>query len=98
MDVKKVIKEHGFTLTQVSELTGIHVKTLPAMVSSKRNVTVNTLRKIANAIGCNIADFFADEVKESRGNADGSNSDEPTPTITCPHCGKHVKVCVTIDK
>lgn len=39
-----------------------------------RNPTVNTLQKIADAIGCKVGDFFVDE-------------QEDTNTITCPHCG-----------
>ena len=33
--------------------------------------------RIAAAIGCNVGDFFAPQ---------------PTNTITCPHCGKLIKV------
>lgn len=95
MDVKRVIKERGFTLTQVSELTGIHVKTLPAMISPNRNVTVNTLRKVAEAIGCSITDFFADEAQPS---STPTISDGAVPIITCPHCGHQVKVCVKVEQ
>ena len=35
------------------------------------------LERIAAAIGCNVGDFFAPQ---------------PTNTITCPHCGKLIKV------
>ena len=41
------------------------------------NPSVQVLERIAAAIGCNVGDFFAPQ---------------PTNTITCPHCGKLIKV------
>lgn len=41
------------------------------------NPSVEVLERIAAAIGCNVGDFFAPQ---------------PTSTITCPHCGKLIKV------
>ena len=41
------------------------------------NPSVEVLERIAAAIGCNVGDFFAPQ---------------PTNTITCPHCGKLIKV------
>lgn len=43
------------------------------------NPTVNTLKDIADIIGCQVGDFFKDE-------GDGS------ATVVCPHCGKPVTV------
>ena len=42
-------------------------------------MTVNTLKDIAEIIGCEVGDFFRDE---GDGNA----------TVVCPHCGKPVTV------
>lgn len=41
------------------------------------NPTVATLTKIAAALGVSVGDLFAPQ---------------PTNTITCPHCGKPIKV------
>ena len=41
------------------------------------NPSVQVLERIATAIGCEVSDFFAPQ---------------PTNTITCPYCGKHIKV------
>lgn len=41
------------------------------------NPSVEVLERIAAAIGCEVGDFFAPQ---------------PTNTITCPHCGKLIKV------
>ncbi len=41
------------------------------------NPTIGTLEKIAAALGVEVVDLFAPQ---------------PTNTITCPHCGKPIKV------
>ncbi len=41
-----------------------------------RNPTVETLQKIADAIGCRVGDFFRDEID----------------TFTCPNCGKKFRI------
>ena len=41
------------------------------------NPSVEVLERIAAAVGCKVGDFFAPQ---------------PTNTITCPHCGKPIKV------
>lgn len=41
-----------------------------------RNPTVETLQKIADAIGCKVGDFFQDEAD----------------TFSCPNCGKKFRV------
>ncbi len=76
MDIKKVIKERGYTIEDVAKKMGISRVTLSQNMS--RNPTVGTLERIANAINCNVSEFFVDE-------KDASN------TITCPHCGKMIK-------
>ena len=84
MDVKSVIKEKGWTIERVASEMGITRVTLSQNLS--RNPTVNTLQRIASVIGCNVGDFFRDEV-----------GTRPA-TYTCPHCGKPVIVKVEIQK
>lgn len=83
MDVKAIIKERGWTIEQVAAQMkksngqrGISPITLHQTLS--RNPTINTLEKIARIIGCNVGEFFKDEI-------------DPPDTITCPHCGKKIK-------
>lgn len=59
MDVKRVIKEKGYTLEKVAVGLGITRVTLAQNLS--RNPTVKTLQRIADFIGCKVGDFFADE-------------------------------------
>ena len=78
MDVKSIIKEKGWTIERVAAEMGITRVTLSQNLS--RNPTFNNLQRIASVIGCNVGDFFRDEV-------------ESLPfTGVCPHCGKPIIV------
>ena len=75
MDVKSVIRKKGYTFEQVAEKMGITRITLTQNLG--RNPTINTLQRVADAIGCKVGDFFVDDVSE----------DEETNIIVCPKCG-----------
>ena len=75
MDVKSVIRKKGYTFEQVAEKMGITRITLTQNLG--RNPTINTLQRVADAIGCKVGDFFVDEVSE----------DEGSNIIVCPNCG-----------
>ena len=79
MDVKNVIKQRGYTIEQVAEKMGVTRVTLTQNLS--RNPTINTLQRIANAIGCKVGDFFFDEMDNQNKN-----------TIPCPYCGKPIDI------
>lgn len=76
MDIKKAIKEHGFTIEETAKRMGISRITLTQNIS--RNPTYKTMLAIANAIGCNVGDFFLDEIA--------------TNDFVCPHCGKPIHI------
>lgn len=63
MDVKSTIKKKGYSMEQVASLMGISRVTLTQNLS--RNPTIKTLQRIADTIGCNIGDFFADECRQA---------------------------------
>ena len=85
MDVKQIIKEQGFTLEQVAAKMpnsrtgkpGISRQSLYLAITG--NPTVNTLKDIAEIIGCKVSDFFKDE---------GSGAS----TFLCPHCGQPITI------
>lgn len=82
MDIKGVIKAHGFTLVQVAEAMGITKGGISQIVNST-TPNVKTLRTIAEIIGCRVGDFFIDEMTKL----------EPSePILKCPHCGKELKI------
>ncbi|MCQ2257854.1 MAG: helix-turn-helix domain-containing protein [Bacteroidaceae bacterium] len=59
MNVKAVIKKHGLTITEVASRIGISRVTL--MQNLQRNPTQKTLQRIAEAVGCEVADFYKED-------------------------------------
>ena len=85
MDIKGVIKEHGFTLVQVAQKMEISKGGISQIVNGTPNV--KTLRTIAEIVGCKVGDFFADEMSES--------VEASAPVMRCPHCGKEIHVTLS---
>jgi transcriptional regulator with XRE-family HTH domain len=83
MDIKGVVKAHGFTLIEVADKMGITKGGISQIVNGSPNV--KTLRTIADIIGCKVGDFFTDEMTEEK---------VSSPVIKCPHCGKELKVTI----
>ena len=81
MDIKTVIKSHGYTIERLAkEWENKNGKTITKGALSQSingNPTITTLQQIANVIGCNVGDFFADELDTK---------------LICPHCGKIIRL------
>jgi len=75
--IKEVIKERGMTITELADKMGINRVNLSNMVNG--NPTVETLNKIADAIGCPVTELF------EQPNKNGTS-------LTCPHCGKEINI------
>lgn len=81
MNIKKVIKAHGLTIEETAKRMGITRVTLSQNIAG--NITIATLQRIAKAVGCSVADFFADEYADTHHNEH---------TITCPRCGAKLEL------
>lgn len=77
--IKEVIKERGMTITELADKMGINRVNLSNMVNG--NPTVETLNKIADAIGCPVTELFEQPKKDN-------------VSLTCPHCGKNITLKV----
>lgn len=89
MNIKKTIKDNGWTLeslrAKMQELEGREVKqSSMSRIVNSANPTVETLQRLANAMGVNICSFFNEGI-----NTQGS-------IITCPHCGKNIELEIHI--
>lgn len=83
MDIKKAIKESGFTISKVAERLGI---AQPSLTAQLINGTMSLLRakEIADIIGVSLSELVADE------------NDQQGASLICPHCGK--PITLHIDK
>lgn len=62
MKINEVIERHGLEFREVSRRMGMKPSALQSAID--RNLTIKTLRLIANAIGCSLVEFFIDEVSD----------------------------------
>jgi len=61
MDITRIIKDKGFSVSKVAEIMGINRVSLSNMING--NPTYKTMRQVADVIGANVSEFFEDEVK-----------------------------------
>lgn len=61
MNIKQTIKDKGYTIQDVADKIGVNRVTLTNTISG--NPTYKKMKQIADAIGCNVTDFFSDEVE-----------------------------------
>lgn len=77
--IKEIIKAKGITAKELAAKIGISEGALSLAING--NPTVETLEKIASALGVEVSELFA-APKEG--------------VITCPHCGKEIKLTTNV--
>ena len=83
MDIKKAIKESGFTISKVAERLGIAQPSLTAQLING-TMSISRAKEIADIIGVSLSELVADE------------NDQQGASLICPHCGK--PITLHIDK
>ena len=84
LHIKETLKQRGLTQNELAERLGINRVSLSRILSNKNDMRVSTITKIAEAIGCDVSEFFSPEEK-----ADNT-------TITCPHCGAKLEINLSV--
>lgn len=64
MDIKSVIQKHGYQIQDIAKKMEVKQSTISGMLSG--NPTIGTLRKIAEAADCSVAEFFLDEISREQ--------------------------------
>lgn len=87
MNIQKVIKRQGFTISQVAALVknqrgGIGVSQGALSSTLNNNPGIEKLQEIANIIGVSLSELVADE------------NDQQGTSLICPHCGKSIALHV----
>lgn len=77
MYIKEIIKSRGLLAKDVAAKMGITPISLSYHING--NPSVSVLRRIAEAIGCEVGEFFDAPAKG---------------TITCPACGTEIKLSI----
>lgn len=84
LHIKETLKKRGLTQNELAERLGINRVSLSRLLSDKNDMRVSTIRKIADAIGCDVSEFFTQTDKADHN------------TITCPHCGEKLVINLSV--
>lgn len=87
MDIKKKIREHGYTIAEVAEKMknsrgGIGISQGSLSTALNANPTISRLQEIADIIGCSLPELVADD------------NDNNKCEVLCPHCKKPITITI----
>lgn len=82
--IKEALKKRELTQIDLADRLGINRVSLSRLLSDKNDMRVSTIKKLADAIGCDVAEFFAP--------ADTADHN----VITCPHCGAKLEINLSV--
>lgn len=88
MDIKRKIRERGFTLEEVGSRMQkkMSQQSMSALLKDGANPSINKLREIAAIIGISLSELVADEPESC-----------VCPEIVCPKCGEHIRVSLKVE-
>ena len=84
LQIKETLKKRGLTQNELADRLGINRVSLSRLLSDKNDMRISTIKKIADAIGCDVAEFFTPAATPEHN------------TITCPHCGEKLVINFSI--
>ena len=84
MHIKEALKKRGLKQNDLADRLGINRVSLSRLLSDKNDMRISTIKKIADAIGCDVAEFFTPAETEDHN------------VITCPHCGEKLVINLSI--
>ena len=76
--IKEIMNERNVTSAWLAEQVGISKVAVSNIVTGKSSPSLDNLIKIAGVLNISITELIGEEKEES--------------TITCPHCGKTIKI------
>lgn len=81
-----MIKAKGYTIQEVADKIGVNRVTLTLTLQG--NPTYKKMKEIADAIDCDVMDFFKDEAEHQELRKDFQNEN----IIVCPNCGAKLEL------
>ena len=87
LKIKEALKKRGLKQNDLAERLGINRVSLSRLLSDKNDMRLSTIKKIADAIGCDVAEFFKQATTEDTAG---------DSTITCPHCGAKLVINLSV--
>ena len=84
LQIKEALKQRGLKQNELAERLGINRVSLSRLLSDKNDMRFSTIKKIADAIGCDVSEFFTQAETEDH------------KVITCPHCGAKLVINLSV--
>ena len=84
LQIKETLKQRGLKQNDLADRLGINRVSLSRLLSDKNDMRISTIKKIADAIGCDVAEFFTPAETEDHN------------VITCPHCGEKLVINLSV--
>ena len=84
LQIKETLKKRGLKQNDLADRLGINRVSLSRLLSDKNDMRFSTIKKIAEAIGCDVSEFFAPAETEDHN------------VITCPHCGEKLVINLSV--
>ena len=94
--IKEVAKKNGFTLKKLAEKMDISPVAL-ALTIKKKGIRLDTLVKYANAIGCNVVDFFQNPDEIPNETVVRQTTENRQERHICPVCGSHLHINIEVE-
>lgn len=85
MRFKEVLSKYGITQIELANRLGINRVSVSRLFKEDNDMRTSTLYKIADAIGCDVTEFFKEDTTEAK---------PQSGIIKCPHCGKDITLKV----
>lgn len=82
--IKDALKKRGLKQNDLADILGINRVSLSRLLSDKNDMRISTIKKIADAIGCDVTEFFTPAAPAEHN------------TITCPHCGEKLVINLSV--
>ena len=80
MDIKKVIKQQGYTLEAIATKMSVSKQAMSQLLNG--NPTLSKLQEISSIIGIPVSELLREE------------DEQRSTSITSPHCGQVIKIHV----
>lgn len=77
LQIKELVKKKGITITELADKMGIKQESLSRTING--NPTIDTLQKIADALGVHLVELFQQPTNDA---------------LSCPKCGAKLKLIV----
>ena len=84
LHIKETLKKRGLKQNDLADRLGINRVSLSRLLSDKNDMRMSTIKKIADAIGCDVTEFFKPADTEEHND------------IICPHCGEKLVINLSI--